>query len=120
MEAPQTETPKLEANGAQIARIARWVALLTVVLVSLLYGLDRLVRSTVREQVLEKRLAPESLPLRKLHADEALKLGRWQWIDREKGIVRIPVERAIELTLKEWESRPTGFKPVPAESGPAK
>lgn len=27
------------------------------------------------------------------------------WVDKEKGVIRIPVERAIELTIKEYEKK---------------
>lgn len=35
--------------------------------------------------------------LRQLHAEEAAELGGYEWIDRESGIARLPIERAIEI-----------------------
>jgi hypothetical protein len=40
-----------------------------------------------------------------LRAHEQARLGAYQWVDRRSGIVRIPVERALALTLRDW-SRP--------------
>lgn len=37
--------------------------------------------------------------LRRLRLSEAERLGRYQWIDRDAGIVRIPIEHAMELVV---------------------
>ena len=34
-------------------------------------------------------------------AEQAVKLTRYDWIDREKKRVMIPIERAMELVVKE-------------------
>lgn len=36
-----------------------------------------------------------------LRREDEEKLGTYGWVDREKGVVRIPVERAIEKLLEE-------------------
>lgn len=34
---------------------------------------------------------------------------RWEWIDRERGIARIPIERAMELVVERYgEAEPEG------------
>jgi hypothetical protein len=38
--------------------------------------------------------------LAKLRTDEDLKLNSYGWVDREAGVVRIPIERAMDLLLK--------------------
>ena len=46
--------------------------------------------------------SPESLErdvLRELRAEEQGKLSRYQWVNRKDGVVRIPLDRARELTL---------------------
>jgi hypothetical protein len=56
--------------------------------------------------------------LRSLHASEENKLAHYQWVDKKAGVVRIPLERAEELVLRDWSSRPTA--PVaPTETQPA-
>jgi hypothetical protein len=57
----------------------------------------------------------QPLPARDLaqfRAEEDLALGSYGWVDKEKGIVRIPIERAMRLL----EER--GL-PAPAASPPA-
>jgi hypothetical protein len=52
-------------------------------------------------QVFELVLKPESLELRELHAVEYELLNSYKVIDSEKKIYRIPVERAMQLIIKE-------------------
>ena len=47
------------------------------------------------------RPSPELLALRQR---EAARLSSYQWVDRKAGIVRIPVERALMLTVHEWRA----------------
>jgi hypothetical protein len=45
--------------------------------------------------------------LSELRAKEVQLALRYTWIDQEKGIVRLPIERGMELTLKELSSKPS-------------
>jgi hypothetical protein len=53
--------------------------------------------------------------LEALRKKEAEILESYGWVDRPKGIVRIPLERAMELELKELSSKPVkpSAEPVP-------
>jgi hypothetical protein len=42
--------------------------------------------------------------LRELRETDAQALSQYAWIDQDKGIVRLPIDRAIELTLREWQN----------------
>ena len=64
-----------------------------------------------REQPPEPRLqATPSLDLQQFRAQEVERLATYGWVDRESGVVHVPIERAMELISKE------GF-PVRKESG---
>lgn len=43
---------------------------------------------------------PSDEALKQLHATENAVLTTYGWVDRQKGIVRIPIDRAIELLLQ--------------------
>jgi len=59
----------------------------------------------------EPRLEPDALlPRRRMVAEEDAALTTYGWVDREAGIVRIPIERAMEL-LAERGLPPS--KPMP-------
>jgi hypothetical protein len=40
-------------------------------------------------------------------AADAKAINEYDWTDKEKGIVRLPVQRAMELTLREWQNPAT-------------
>jgi hypothetical protein len=42
--------------------------------------------------------------LAQMHAREADTLGSYTWVDQQAGIVRVPVDRAIELVVAEQRS----------------
>ncbi len=49
----------------------------------------------------EPRLLPHPVEqLQQLRAEEKSTLESYGWVDRSKGVVRIPVERAMELVAK--------------------
>ena len=50
----------------------------------------------VRAELRRKNLA-------ELRADNHLALSTYGWIDPTKGIVRLPVQRAVELSLQLWQ-----------------
>jgi hypothetical protein len=39
--------------------------------------------------------------LRKLHRDEEAMLSRYGWVDRKAGVVRIPIDRAIDVVAEQ-------------------
>lgn len=52
----------------------------------------------------EDRAAVRAKALSELRAAEAEALSTPAWIDQGKGIVRLPIERAMELVLEEWKN----------------
>jgi hypothetical protein len=42
----------------------------------------------------------ERTELRSYSVDEERKLATYDWVDKDKGIVRIPIERAMELIVQ--------------------
>ena len=42
--------------------------------------------------------------LQEQRAADARTLTEYDWQDKDKGIVRLPVQRAVELTLQEWQN----------------
>ena len=52
----------------------------------------------IRPPVLQDSNADDLIALRK---KEAATLAATEWVDRGKGVVRIPIERAMELLVKE-------------------
>jgi hypothetical protein len=51
--------------------------------------------------------AERAARLSKLRADEASLADRYSWVDQDKGIVRLPIERGMELTRQELSGKST-------------
>jgi len=60
---------------------------------------------SLREEIANKVLRQPSTELRALRAREQSQLSRYQWIDEKKQILRIPLSRAKDLTLRDWKQR---------------
>ena len=74
-----------------------FVALLIVILIFLIdYFVD-----TKEQMVYETQLKPESVDLKSLIAAEKEELTSYKILDTERGIYRIPIDRAMELLVKE-------------------
>jgi hypothetical protein len=58
------------------------------------------------------RAAERSKALADLRTENEQKLGSYAWVDKAKGQVQIPIEKAVELTIAELNRRP------PAPAGP--
>ena len=73
---------------------------------------EAMAASNPRKEPPEPRLQPSPvLDLQTFRAGEEIILKNYGWVDPEKGIVRIPVERAMELVAKEGlPSRKEGRK----------
>ena len=52
----------------------------------------------------EDRVELRRKNLKELRDAEAEILNLYTWRDQGKGIVRLPIHRAMELTLKEWQN----------------
>lgn len=63
---------------------------------------------SAEERVQRNILTPEERKARlaDLHAHDRAALSRYEWIDKEKGLVRLPINRAVELTAQELQKKP--------------
>ncbi len=91
-----------------------WPTVIAAVVLLLLFGLCArllLLALPVRDEDHDRR--EERLKVyAELQAENAQKLGTYAWIDRDKGLVQIPIDRAIALTIPELNAHP------PAPAGP--
>jgi hypothetical protein len=124
-----TQEPKM-AGGGHERRDVRFkplviaaVALVTALIVAVI-GMERLfvylsarqaarsepaspLVASRREAPPEPRLQTEPLKdLQQLRDHEEAVLGSYGWVDRAAGVVRIPIERAMEITLERAPKTP--------------
>ena len=56
----------------------------------------------VRNEAVQRNvLESPNTRLEALRAQEAAALGTYGWVDKEKGVVRVPIDRAMELVAQE-------------------
>lgn len=52
----------------------------------------------------QERIAVRKKALAELRAAEASELGTYGWIDQAKGVVRLPIDEAMKLALRDWQN----------------
>ena len=52
----------------------------------------------------EERVALRKKALAELRAAEATELETYGWVDQAKGVVRLPIAEAMQLTLRNWQT----------------
>src|ERR1700730_4258526 len=101
-----TETDPVQSP----APFSTWLG---VVLLFVLFGVIALaiVGPSPRGNNYEKTRAENRIKkLTELRGEDAKALGGYSWIDKNKGTVRLPIERAMELTMADLANK----KPAPA------
>ncbi len=78
-----------------------------VFMVAIVLGLNSFFIASKEKQVKDVVLKPESAELRELRAREMEALNSYKILDERKGIVQIPIERAMKLLAEEaFEKQP--------------
>ena len=98
-----------EPDRPNVPLITLFIIGTTSVVLALIIGLMQYFHFAIRAEIEKKQYASESTSLRKLRADEHTKLGNYSWVSQKDGTVRMPIDRAIELTLRDWNRRPAGL-----------
>lgn len=91
---PQVDYDRHDAKAGLIAAISGSVIALLVVLIGGVYYLQVVSYEDVER---DQYSAVPSQELKAIHDREERQLHQYSYIDKEKGIVRLPIDRAIEL-----------------------
>ncbi|MBI2840052.1 MAG: hypothetical protein HYX75_17190 [Acidobacteria bacterium] len=78
-----------------------------ILTVAIIIGLQALFYSVEQEENLQKVYSQSAEELARLRAEQLELLNSYRWIDREKGIVGIPIDRAMEMTVRELNAPAT-------------
>jgi len=81
--------------------IAMLGGLLVIVLIAAVFGVQYYYDRVREQQVYVQVLEPQSEMLLDLRARENQELLTYQYLDRDAGTVRVPIERAMELLVEE-------------------
>jgi hypothetical protein len=70
----------------------------------LTYGLVRVMKSyTATPDLTAARAETRAKNLKELHAEEHKTLTEYAWQNKDKGIVRVPIDQATKIALVEWQ-----------------
>lgn len=118
------ESAKHQADRVSVAGVVRvgigltiMVVLSMVGMVLLFRGLDAAIETELPGyatrpqdvQIPPPQLDPaQSSQLQELRTEHRRILNSYEWIDKESGIARIPIDRAMELVTEELQARDQG------------
>jgi hypothetical protein len=97
----RSKTEGFDATEPGVRAIALSGAVIVILLIGIILALQAYVDDARQQEIFVKQLQPVSEELKTLRAREDAELTNYSYTDRAKGQVRIPVERAMELLVKE-------------------
>lgn len=104
-------------NGVIFGTIVAGLALVGGVLI----GMNELYKHLFEAELDRKVYQYQGPELRELHAAEDAKLNHYQWVDSKHEVLRVPLDRAKELTLAAYRAPlppPPAAPPAEAADGP--
>ena len=126
-ETEQDHNPTTEAGGydrqeANAKVISLFGGVTIAVVIAAVFGVQYYYDISHERQVYVKVLEPVSSEIKDLRAREDQQLHSYEYINREQGTVRLPIERAMELVAADYRSGamkyPTTPYPVKPEEEP--
>ena len=93
-----------DLNSAKIAWVGFLGALVTFIVI---LAMQVLYYSAVVQETEQKVIQAPTTQSDTLLAEQAVKLTRYGWIDREKQQVTIPIDRAMELVVNDLSAAPS-------------
>lgn len=117
--------PPVEQDAPPTVRIFAMMALLTVTVVVIVFGLYKAFTYMVRDQIFKRELSLQSKELLEQRAMDRKRLTQYALINKEEGIYQIPIQRAMEKLLENPglmapSSQPTATQPASMPVAPTK
>lgn len=106
-----------EARAGLIAAVSAGILALLVVMIIGVYWLYVVAYERIDQQVYSGAPSKELLAIREREEEN---LHRYSFIDKEKGVVRIPIDRAMEILAADYEAGRVNYntKTYPAKPEP--
>ena len=90
-----------ETSEPRTGAIALVGAGIVILLALIIVGVEGYYDRARDQQIFVKQLQPLSEDLKALHAREDTDLNSYRYLDRSKGTVRLPINRAMDLMIEE-------------------
>jgi len=130
---PENRHESRDVDAWAIGRFGIALVLLCIVALGLLFGFFQYLKSMTGGAPAPTAMAPPTPPapalevtpvidLKAFHAANDQLLNTYCWVDQQKGIVRLPIDRAIDLLAQKGlpsrtQQPPSAGVSVPTESG---
>jgi hypothetical protein len=114
----EPEGPFEKDNPRMTVITVAYVAIALVVIVAVI-GTREFFNGLVRSEKQAKVGDPVSSLLTDLRKTEQAHLTSYQWVDKDKGLVRMPSDKARDLVLAKYRATPVETPPAPAPAPPA-
>jgi hypothetical protein len=101
-----------DSSDPQASTIGLLIGVGAIVVIAAVIGLQALFLRSEEGELVRKVEAQEPAELARLQAGQAEKLTAYRWVDARKGIVAIPIERAMEVAVAEARRAPAAAKEV--------
>jgi hypothetical protein len=110
--------PEFDRTEPNVKFIALFGAATLFLLGVVILGIQFYFNQRLERELYVKVLSQDSQALKELRAREDEVLNSYRYIDREKGAVRLPVNRAMELLLQESAQGKLKYpqRPAPVET----
>jgi hypothetical protein len=99
------KTAGFETTDPRSGAIALVGAGIVILLVLIIVGVEAYYDRVRDQQIFVKQLQPVSEDLKALRAREDTDLNSYRYIDRAKGAVRLPINRAMDLLVEEAHAK---------------
>ncbi len=103
-ERPSSASSASSPDFARALMVLRAVGALALLIAGLIASRE-VYTFMMRAEVESKVLARPNVELAQLRTQEEAKLGSYRWVSKKDGVVRVPLSRAMELTLSDYKSR---------------
>lgn len=103
------------ASGTLVAAAVGSLAVLVIVV-----ALQALFYNTQESERTRKVTAVVPEELTRLRATQLEQLNQYRWVDAGHGVVTVPIERAMELTVRDQGRLPQATLPPPPAGGAGK
>lgn len=93
--------PRMRGDDPSAAPTIAFGILGAVLVLVIIIAVQALYYSEQKREDIRKSVAPAPEELTRLRAEQLEQIHSYRWVDQTKGIVAIPIERAMELTARE-------------------
>jgi hypothetical protein len=108
-----------ESDKPNNAAIVVATVVTVVAIVVMVVAVKEYFAFAAQDEIAAKQLSPENTVKRAVKAREQAALSTYQWVDESKGIVRIPVDEARKLVVRDWDKVPAADSAPAPEAAPA-